>query len=164
MKTAVFDVKILANEKISPQHYILECELPEELPSAPGQFLELYLDREKQFLRRPFSIFEYNRNVIKILYKIKGQVTNYLAQLKKGAFINIIYPLGNSFFQPETSFPSLHSLWIHVYEPYLHWLLTRPYSEFCLYYNACLWSNQVWQLPRQPVLSISIISVRDKNR
>jgi len=91
------NAEILSNEEIYPLHYLIELGIPDGADSQPGQFLELQLLNEKQFLRKPFSIFDQESNRLKILYKERGFVTAKLRLLNKGDVVDIIYPLGKGF-------------------------------------------------------------------
>jgi dihydroorotate dehydrogenase electron transfer subunit len=101
MKSLIFDAKVVSNRSLGYGHYLLECESPAELNSSAGQFLQLYLGEGRQFLRRPFSLFEQSGRILKILYKIRGSITAQLSQVQKGELLNFIGPLGNEFPLPE---------------------------------------------------------------
>lgn len=90
-------LKVISNKKIAREHYLLELELNEKVELAPGQFLQLSLEGKGQFLRRPFSIFDCEDGVLKILYKLRGQITSYMAELKKTDIVDVIFPLGSYF-------------------------------------------------------------------
>lgn len=102
MKKFVFDAKVVSNRSLGYGHYLLECESPPEFNSSAGQFLQLYLGEGRQFLRRPFSLFEQAGRIFKILYKVRGSITAQLSQVPKGGLLNFIGPLGNEFPLPES--------------------------------------------------------------
>ncbi|MDP8234383.1 MAG: dihydroorotate dehydrogenase electron transfer subunit [Candidatus Saelkia tenebricola] len=97
MKKDFTNVQVLFNNEIYPYHYLIGLKTPNQVCSYPGQFLQLRLLDKNQFLRKPFSIFDQESNVLKILYKIRGHVTKELSTLKEGDSLDIIYPLGQGF-------------------------------------------------------------------
>jgi dihydroorotate dehydrogenase electron transfer subunit len=64
----------------------------------PGQFVHILIPRlEIAVLRRPFSVFQAERDVLRILYKPIGKGTETLALVQPGEFLNVMGPLGNGF-------------------------------------------------------------------
>lgn len=63
--------------------------------AAAGQFISVLCPNTT--LRRPFSIANFENQTITILFKLKGEGTNYLKKLKKGDNIDFLAPLGNGF-------------------------------------------------------------------
>jgi len=100
VKKDFINARVLSNNQIQSQHYLIELEVSKGVDSQPGQFLELHLLDKSQFLRKPFSIFDQESNRLKILYKIRGQVTNKLSLLDEGDVVDIVYPLGTGFSEP----------------------------------------------------------------
>ena len=76
--------------------------------SLPGQFLHIKLDDERVLLRRPFSIHKIHKEKVFIIFKVKGTATSIFSHLKKGAFLDVLGPLGNGFscFGAETKWES----------------------------------------------------------
>ncbi len=71
----------------------------------PGQFYMLQAgDTYDPLLKRPFSIFGYEDNTLRFLYRIRGKGTSCLSNLKGGDVINVIGPLGNSYPEPQGDF------------------------------------------------------------
>lgn len=97
---ALLDAQIVSNEEICSGIYLLKLKLPYAIEVQPGQFLQLKL-KEEQFLRRPFSIFDQQRDELSILYKVRGTITAKLSTKSKGDSVNIIYPLGKGFEAPS---------------------------------------------------------------
>jgi len=60
-----------------------------------GQFISL-LCPNKTF-RRPFSAADFKDDTVSIIFKLKGEGTKYLSNLKKGDKVDFIAPLGNGF-------------------------------------------------------------------
>jgi len=94
-------LKVLTNRTINKSYYVLEIEIPQGAKDIlPGQFVEILVEDSKStFLRRPISIYNVNieRNSMELLIQIVGDGTRQLAKLKKGDFVDIMYPLGKSF-------------------------------------------------------------------
>ncbi|MDR2085389.1 MAG: dihydroorotate dehydrogenase electron transfer subunit [Bacteroidales bacterium] len=95
------NLKILENKKLDDVYFILKCTSDEYLPEMkPGQFASIKVERNPDvFLRRPFSIHDYNKsdNTVSFLIKVVGKGTKELSLLKIGNTINIMLPLGNGF-------------------------------------------------------------------
>lgn len=93
--------KVLENIKIAKDTYkmkikgnfVKECR-------DPGQFINIRIGNGKEFmLRRPISISEIDKaeNLITIIFRINGEGTKILAEVKKGEDIDIIGPLGKGY-------------------------------------------------------------------
>ena len=90
--------KIEQIEKISSDAF--KMVILSDLQSVKcGQFISILC--ENKTLRRPFSIADFekeaNQSLTTILFKIKGQATNYLKSLKIGDSVDFLAPLGNGF-------------------------------------------------------------------
>lgn len=67
----------------------------------PGQFIHLRVPRlENCLLRRPFSVYRADGDVLSILYKTVGQGTKALTGVVEGEDVNIMGPLGRAFPPP----------------------------------------------------------------
>lgn len=101
MKKKIHDFRVIENRTLSTDFFIVELQAPEPLPEIlPGQFAEVLVEGSAStFLRRPISIHDvdYVNNTVSMLIQIKGQGTKKLSKLKTGDFLNVIYPLGNTF-------------------------------------------------------------------
>ena len=60
-----------------------------------GQFISILCPNKT--LRRPFSASGFNKGILSVLFKLKGEGTQYLSSLKNGDKIDFIAPLGNGF-------------------------------------------------------------------
>ena len=90
--------KIIGNEKLGKDYYLLKYESQfSEKSIVPGQFISISLNSEAMVLRRPFSIFDVNSNVVSVFYKKVGKGTCILAEKKKGELINVLEVLGKGF-------------------------------------------------------------------
>ena len=104
MSKRIEDLKVIENKRINKDFYVIELSADEKLPDIkPGQFAQARVDGSPEtFLRRPISIHDvdYNKNTIKLLIQVAGKGTEKLSKLKNGEFLNLVYPLGNSFGVP----------------------------------------------------------------
>lgn len=85
---------ILNNEKIAKGTYKLVIKSQTD-KMHPGQFISILC--ENKTLRRPFSVCDYEDDKITVLYKIKGEGTNYIKLLSAGEKVDFLGPLGNTF-------------------------------------------------------------------
>ena len=104
MSKQIADLKVIGNKKLNNDFFILELTGDQKLPEMkPGQFVQAKVDGSPEtFLRRPMSIHDvdYGRNTFKLLIQLAGKGTRQLSTLKNGDFLNLVYPLGNSFTMP----------------------------------------------------------------
>lgn len=110
MKKFVQDLQVVEKIELNDFHYLLRLQSPLELPEIlPGQFAEVHaVNSPTTFLRRPFSIHDvdYKMNSITFFIKCVGAATINLRDVEKGDYINVMYPLGNTF-SLETESPVL---------------------------------------------------------
>ncbi len=94
--------QILNIEEIAKDTVKLQFSTPLE-NILPGQFVSILIPGKT--LRRPFSIAGFVKSpkgsAITVLFKLKGEGTNYLKNLKTGDDIDYLAPLGNSFTLPK---------------------------------------------------------------
>jgi dihydroorotate dehydrogenase electron transfer subunit len=106
MAKRIEDLKVVANRRLNSEYFVLELVAGGNLPEMyPGQFIQVKVDGSPEtFLRRPLSIHDvdHGRNLLKILVQIAGKGTEKLSSLLPGEFVNVIYPLGNSFSVPPS--------------------------------------------------------------
>jgi dihydroorotate dehydrogenase electron transfer subunit len=94
---------------IAPDIYLLRFSSDRIASQAlPGQFLMV---RPSQFpeplLPRPFSIHRVQGDHIDLLFKVVGQGTRQIAELKKGDYLEVRGPLGRGFVLKENQEPVL---------------------------------------------------------
>ena len=89
-----FKGKIIENKQIAKDTFKLVFTSNLDKASA-GQFVSILC--ENKTLRRPFSIANFNNGEITVLYKLKGDGTKYISNLKNGDSIDFLAPLGNTF-------------------------------------------------------------------
>jgi dihydroorotate dehydrogenase electron transfer subunit len=107
MAKRIEDFTIKENRQINKDFFILELSGNNYLSVLkPGQFVQVKVEGSPEtFLRRPISIHDvdYESNTIKLLVQVAGKGTQKLSNLKTGEFLNLIYPLGNSFSLPDNN-------------------------------------------------------------
>lgn len=87
------NIEIISNNLIAKDTY--KMILNKRIDAKCGQFINIKLNNF--YLRRPISISKINKNDFEIIYKIKGDGTKDLANIKSGEILNILLPLGNGF-------------------------------------------------------------------
>lgn len=107
MKKTIQDFEIISNQKLNEDYYLLKLQTEIDLPIIlPAQFVEIKITKSPNtFLRRPVSIHNvnYDKRTISLLISIVGEGTKALSEIKIGEFVNIIFPLGNSYSLPSTN-------------------------------------------------------------
>lgn len=100
------EARITAHDPAASGYRRLDLAMPQEaLGCRPGQFFHILcpVDGQHQpFLRRPMSIYGYDRAAgrLSFLYKVAGTGTAALARLLPGARVNVLGPLGTGFSIP----------------------------------------------------------------
>jgi dihydroorotate dehydrogenase electron transfer subunit len=90
--------KIIRNSPVATGYHLLSVRLEAPMPTIKaGQFVMVKAPSPEIFLRRPFSIYDYKRGVVSVLFKITGKGTDSLSQAKTGSEVIILGPLGNGF-------------------------------------------------------------------
>lgn len=106
MPKLISDLKVIGNRKLNNDFFIIELTSDQKLPEMkPGQFAQVRVDGSPEtFLRRPISIHDvdYGKNTFKLLIQLVGNGTKKLSELNNGDFLNLVYPLGNSFTMPSS--------------------------------------------------------------
>jgi dihydroorotate dehydrogenase electron transfer subunit len=101
-----FKAKITGNNNLN-KNFILLSATPyiETIAPTPGQFYMLQAGRGYDpLLKRPFSLFSHEDNVLQFLCRICGKGTTALSRLREGDDIKIIGPLGKGYPKPPDDF------------------------------------------------------------
>ena len=93
MTSGFYEVK--ENVKLTDNVYRMKLSGDTSSITAPGQFINIKL--EGLFLRRPISIYDWDKKSITIIYKVVGQGTEAMAEIKKGEMLDCLVGLGNGF-------------------------------------------------------------------
>ncbi len=98
MLCRVVDIVDLAPS--NPDHFKLTLESSWLADNVrPGQFIHLIPPSSTELLRRPFSILsaDKSRGHLTILFRVIGEGTSLLSDVKPGEKLDVIGPLGNGF-------------------------------------------------------------------
>ena len=87
--------KIIENKKIAKDVYKMELEGDTSGITAPGQFVNVKL--EGKFLRRPVSVCDCGENILTLIYKVVGEGTEQMSEMKSGEELDILTGLGNGY-------------------------------------------------------------------
>ena len=93
MKQSIFEIK--SNREIAKDTFEMVLEGDTSDVTAPGQFVNIKL--EGFFLRRPISVCDWNEESLTIIYKVVGQGTEAMAEMKPGESLDILTGLGNGY-------------------------------------------------------------------
>jgi dihydroorotate dehydrogenase electron transfer subunit len=94
---------VKSNDPVNGEYRLLTLDAPQIiLDCQPGQFFHILCPvttTEQPYLRRPMSIYGYSSDLgeLKFLYKVTGEGTRALAELKRGNSLNVLGPLGIGF-------------------------------------------------------------------
>ncbi|MBQ5823580.1 MAG: dihydroorotate dehydrogenase electron transfer subunit [Clostridia bacterium] len=87
--------EIIKNDALTSTVYKMVLKGDTSAITAPGQFVNLKL--EGKFLRRPISICDYNEDTITLVYKVVGEGTEQMADMKCGEELDVLVGLGNGY-------------------------------------------------------------------
>lgn len=88
---------IVENYKLYDDIYLMKVK--SDIKTKPGEFFMLRSEafRSDPLLSRPFSVSDQIDNELVFLYQIVGKATKLMTELKKGANVQLLGPLGNGF-------------------------------------------------------------------
>jgi len=87
-------VDVIENKKITENFYLMSF-LWNGTEPLPGQFVNISVPGK--FLKRPFTVFNYENNVLSILYKVVGEGTKIMSDWQTGLKTECLGPLGKPF-------------------------------------------------------------------
>ena len=93
MKRCVYVIE--ENEAIARNTYRMVFSGDASAFMAPGQFLNLQVSG--LYLRRPFSVCEWEEGRVTIVYKVVGAGTQKMTTFKRGREVDVLTGLGNGF-------------------------------------------------------------------
>lgn len=93
MNQGIFTV--IENSRIGADIYSLRLSGDCSAIAAPGQFAGIKI--EGKFLRRPFSVCDWDADSLRIVYRVVGDGTQLLSQAAVGETIDVMTGLGNGF-------------------------------------------------------------------
>ncbi len=95
-KVKQFRVKVKEVKRVKDDIFLISFQSIHLAKTAqPGNFLHIKI--ETIILRRPLSIHKVDKNLIYILFKVRGKGTEALSKKRKESQLDIIGPLGNGF-------------------------------------------------------------------
>lgn len=108
MRKYMLDLRVVGTERVGVRHVLLRlgCDMAADghrrplPPMLPGQFVEVRVDGSpRTFLRRPLSIcnVDEERRELWLLVAAVGDGTRRLTELREGAVVNCVLPLGRGF-------------------------------------------------------------------
>lgn len=102
-------VKVISNQIIADNIYEAFLYSPKiSACSKPGQFINILPSKDwENIMRRPMSIASQNDGIISVIYKVFGEGTKLMSQWETDDKIDIIGPLGNTWFDYDTNYPIL---------------------------------------------------------
>lgn len=86
---------VIGNDMLNHDTFDLKLEGNTSEIVRPGQFVNL--DVDGVFLRRPISVCEWDKDYLRLVYKVVGKGTAKMSEYKIGDSFNILLPLGNGF-------------------------------------------------------------------
>lgn len=94
--------KIISNKPLTADVFEMVLEGDTQYITAPGQFINIKL--EGKFLRRPISVCDYSEKTITIIYKVVGDGTRQMSEMKAGENLDCLTGLGNGYDINKTDF------------------------------------------------------------
>lgn len=91
-----FDSKVISNKQLTEDIFVLEVER-QNADAAAGQFFMLKCWDKELTLMRPISIFKAEEKTLHFMYRVIGQGTKKLAELKKGDLVSLLGALGTGY-------------------------------------------------------------------
>lgn len=101
---------LLYNYEVKPGYKTMGFRADSLRDALPGQFLSVSAPdalKEGMLLRRPFTFYRLDGNLVQVMYKIVGEGTRLFSSFEAGAEIDVLGPKGNAFPIPEQSRPLL---------------------------------------------------------
>ncbi len=93
MKQGIY--KVLRNEKIAKDVYLMVLAGDTSAITAPGQFVNILL--AGKYLRRPISICDWDGEHITLIYKVVGGGTEQMSEIPEGEELDLLVGLGNGY-------------------------------------------------------------------
>lgn len=87
--------EILSNEPLTKDVFKMILKGDTQYITAPGQFINLKL--EGKFLRRPISVCDYDGETVTVIYKVVGEGTKQMSEMRAGEKLDCITGLGNGY-------------------------------------------------------------------
>ncbi|MBP7602287.1 MAG: dihydroorotate dehydrogenase electron transfer subunit [Spirochaetes bacterium] len=83
---------------VARDHVLLKLRYDDATAPAPGQFVNIKTTAGTDpLVRRPFSIFDFDRGIMEIVVRVIGRGTRLLGEMRAGARVDMLGPLGRGF-------------------------------------------------------------------
>ena len=92
---------VTANEPLTPSVWRMTLEGDTQYLTRPGQFVNIEV--EGLYLRRPISVCDYDERTLTLIYKVVGEGTARLSEMKAGVKLDLLTGLGNGCGVPQAS-------------------------------------------------------------
>jgi dihydroorotate dehydrogenase electron transfer subunit len=138
VKRTLDRARVLHNQHVARDTFVLTLSARFEAPPHPGQFVMVHPLREGCLLGRPFSILDYRDGELDLLVKVVGRGSRALAGLQEEDTVRLFGPLGHGFDAPELlDRPAIFVAGGVGIVP-LHWLARRlaPSTRPCCIFGA----------------------------
>ena len=86
---------LLENTPFTDSIYRMRLQGAEDIPMLPGQFVNLKIPGV--FLRRPISVCDWEGGVLTLIYRVVGEGTRIMADMKTGQEVDLLTGLGNGY-------------------------------------------------------------------
>ena len=93
MKQEIFEV--IANEKIANDVFRMILNGNTDEITKTGQFVNIKI--EGNFLRRPISVCDWDKDTLTLIYKVVGEGTKKMKDYREGTRLDILTGLGNGY-------------------------------------------------------------------
>lgn len=98
---------VLENKQIVPGIFDMSIRWEGADQCLPGQFVNILCEGGGALLRRPISVCDAGRDLLRIVYEVKGTGTALLSHYEAGRKIDFLAPLGHGFTVKEAKNPIL---------------------------------------------------------
>lgn len=88
-------LEVIKNEKLSKNIYEMTFKGDVNVINYPDEFINIKLP--DFYLRRPFSVADFTKDTLTIIYKVLGAGTKEMSEIKVGTKLQVLVGLGNGF-------------------------------------------------------------------
>ncbi len=99
----LLDFTVVENRELAQDTYLLSLAGDTSALAAPGQFVNLEIPG--YYLRRPLSVFDWAPGRLDLIYKVLGEGTRDLVQVRVGTTLSVLSGLGNGFHAAPAQHP-----------------------------------------------------------
>ncbi len=101
----VEQLTVTKNLRIASKTWLLVLEGTVQGITTPGQFVNVEIPGF--YLRRPFSVYDWAKGELRLIYKELGEGTEALTDVEPGVELSVLSGLGNGFWVEDTQQPLL---------------------------------------------------------